>query len=155
MSRTTLDAWVGIFVTMGVVALVFLALKVGNLGGSTLSNPYKLTAEFDNVGTLKVRGAVKSSGVVVGRVSDIEFDPKTYMAKVTLNIDGRYKFPKDTFAKILTSGLLGEQYIGLSPGGDDQMLASGDTIARTQSAVVIEELISQFMFNKASEGAKP
>ena len=155
MSRTTLDAWVGVFVTMGVVALVFLALKVGNLGGSSLENAYKLTAEFDNVGTLKVRGAVKSSGVVVGRVSDIEFDPKTYMARVTLSIDGRYKFPKDTFAKILTSGLLGEQYIGLSPGGDEQMLASGDTIARTQSAVVIEELISQFMFNKASEGAKP
>ena len=152
MSRTTLDLWVGFFVTMGIVALTFLALRVGNLGGSTISEAYQLTAKFDNIGSLKVRAPVKSSGVVIGRVSAIDYDIQTYEARVILTIDGRYRFPKDTFAKILTSGLLGEQYIGLAVGGDEKMLATGDTISKTQSAIVIEELISQFMFNKASEG---
>jgi len=152
MNRTTLDLWVGFFVSMGIVALIFLALKVGNLGGSNLKEAYAITARFDNIGSLKVRAPVKSAGVVVGRVGAISFDLATYEAQVTLNVDGRYKFPKDTFAKILTSGLLGEQYIGLAVGGDEKMLGAGDTIAKTQSAVVIEELISQFMFNKASEG---
>ncbi len=152
MTRTTLDLWVGFFVSMGILALIFLALKVGNLGGSNLSEPYQLTARFDNVGSLKVRAPVKSSGVVVGRVGAISFDMATYEAQVTLNIDGRYQFPTDTFPKILTSGLLGEQYIGLAVGGDEKMLHGGDTISKTQSAIVIEELIGQFLFNKASEG---
>lgn len=152
MNRTTLDLWVGFFVSMGIFALIFLALKVGNLGGSNLNEAYAITARFDNIGSLKVRAPVKSAGVVVGRVGAISFDLATYEALVTLNLDGRYKFPKDTFAKILTSGLLGEQYIGLAVGGDEKMLGAGDNIAKTQSAVVIEELISQFMFNKASEG---
>ena len=153
MSRTTLDLWVGFFVSIGVVALVFLALRVGNLGGSTVGDSYQLTAEFYNIGSLKVRSPVKSSGVVVGRVSAIEFNTDTYEAQVTLTIDGRYRFPKDTFAKILTSGLLGEQYVALAVGGDEKMLQDGDSITKTQSAMVIEDLISQFMFNKASEGA--
>lgn len=154
MSRTTLDLWVGLFVSMGVVALIFLALKVGNLGGTTIRDSYQITAQFDNIGSLKVRAPVKSAGVVVGRVSTIDFNMETYEAQVTLTIGGRYQFPKDTFAKILTSGLLGEQYIGLAVGGDEKMLKNGDNITKTQSAIVIEELISQFMFNKASEGAE-
>ena len=153
MSRTTLDLWVGFFVSMGIVALVFLSLRVGNLGGSQMQDAYLLTARFDNIGSLKVRSPVKSSGVVVGRVSAIRFDMETYQAEVSLIVDGRYQFPKDTFAKIMTSGLLGEQYVGLAVGGDEIMLKGGDTIAKTQSAIVIEDLISQFMFNKASEGA--
>lgn len=152
MNRTALDLWVGFFVTIGIGALVFLALRVGNLGGTSIRNSYPLTADFDNIGSLKVRAPVKSSGVVVGRVSAVDFDQEVYEARVTLSLDGRYQFPKDTFAKILTSGLLGEQYIGLVVGGDEEMLKSGDRITKTQSALVIEELISQFMFNKASEG---
>jgi len=152
MNRTIVDVWVGIFVTMGVVALTFLSLRVGNLGGTTIRDSYPLVMHFDNIGSLKVRAPVKSSGVVVGRVSAIDFDMETYEAKVTLLIGGRYQFPKDTFAKILTSGLLGEQYISLAVGGDEKMLQGGDTISKTQSAIVLEELISQFMFNKASEG---
>lgn len=157
MNRTALDLWVGFFVAIGIVALVFLALKVGNLSSSTLSNTtYVVKAQFDNIGGLKVRAPVKSAGVVVGRVAEINFDGQTYMADVTFNIDSRYTFPKDTFASILTSGLLGEQYVGLEVGGDSQMLKSGDKIAKTQSAVVIEKLISQFMFDKAATGpSKP
>ena len=157
MNRTALDLWVGFFVAIGFVALVFLALKVGNLGSSTLSgSTYTLTAQFDNIGGLKVRAPVKSAGVVIGRVGEIDFDSQTYMASVTLNVDSRYQFSKDTFASILTSGLLGEQYIGLEVGGDSTMLKNGDKIAKTQSAVVIEKLIGQFMFDKAAEGsAKP
>jgi phospholipid/cholesterol/gamma-HCH transport system substrate-binding protein len=132
---------------------LFLALRVGNLSSSNFAETYQLTAKFDNIGGLKVRGPVKSAGVVVGRVTDIRFDPETYEAVVTLSIDGRYRFPKDTFASILTAGLLGEQYIGLDAGGDERQLKSGDVVAKTQSAVVLEKLISQFMFNKASEGS--
>lgn len=155
MSRTTLDLWVGFFVSMGIAALIFLSLRVGNLGGTQIKNAYLLTARFDNIGSLKVRSPVKSSGVVVGRVSAIRFDIETYQAQVQLTLDGSYQFPKDTFAKIMTSGLLGEQYVGLAVGGDEIMLKGGDNIAKTQSAIVIEDLISQFMFNKASEGAAP
>lgn len=155
MSRTTLDLWVGFFVSMGIVALVFLSLRVGNLGGTQIQDAYLLTARFDNIGSLKVRSPVKSSGVVVGRVSAISFDMGTYQAQVTLTLDGSYQFPKDTFAKIMTSGLLGEQYVGLAVGGDETLLKDGETITKTQSAIVIEDLISQFMFNKASEGAAP
>ena len=151
MSRTTLDLWVGFFVAVGLGALLFLALKVGNLASSNSGETYPIYAKFDNIGGLKVRGAVKSAGVVVGRVAEIRFDPEAYLGVVTLQMDARYKFPRDTFATINTSGLLGEQYIGLEVGGDTAMLNSGDTIKKTQSAVVLEKLISQFMFNKAAE----
>ncbi|MDR0996083.1 MAG: outer membrane lipid asymmetry maintenance protein MlaD [Zoogloeaceae bacterium] len=153
MNKAALDLWVGFFVALGIAALLFLALKVGSLTGVDIKNPYVLTAQFDNVGGLKVNGPVRSAGVLVGRVSGITFDPETYEAKVTLNIDSRYHFPKDTFASIYTSGLLGDQYVGLEPGGDDKMLASGDAIFKTQSAVVLEKLVSQFLFNKASDPA--
>lgn len=152
MNRKLLDLWVGFFVAIGIAALLFLALRVGNLSASNFLETYQLTAKFDNIGGLKVRGPVKSAGVVIGRVSDIRFDPATYEAVVTLNVDARYHFPKDTFASILTAGLLGEQYIGLDVGGDERMLNAGDAIAKTQSAVVLEKLISQFLFSKASEG---
>jgi phospholipid/cholesterol/gamma-HCH transport system substrate-binding protein len=152
MNRTVLDLWVGFFVALGIAAVMFLALKVGNLSTAHLSETYVLQAKFDNIGGLKVRGPVKSAGVVVGRVTDIQFDPATYEAVVTMSIDGRYRFPKDTFASILTAGLLGEQYIGFDAGGDDKMLKAGETIAKTQSAVVLEKLISQFLFSKAADG---
>jgi phospholipid/cholesterol/gamma-HCH transport system substrate-binding protein len=151
MSRTTLDIWVGFFVAVGLGALLFLALKVGNLASSSSGETYAVQAKFDNIGGLKVRGAVKSAGVVVGRVTEIRFDPEAYQGVVTIQVDARYKFPRDTFATINTSGLLGEQYIGLEVGGDTAMLKAGDTIKKTQSAVVLEKLISQFMFNKAAE----
>lgn len=152
MNRTVLDLWVGFFVALGVAALLFLALKVGNLSSGRISDTYVLQAKFDNIGGLKVRGPVKSAGVLVGRVTDIRFDPASYEAVVTMDVDGRYRFPKDTFASIFTAGLLGEQYIGFDVGGDEKMLQPGDTIAKTQSAVVLEKLISQFMFNKAADG---
>jgi len=151
MSRTTLDLWVGFFVAVGLGALLFLALKVGNLASSSSGETYAIQAKFDNIGGLKVRGAVKSAGVVVGRVTEIRFDPEAYQGVVTIQVDARYKFPRDTFATINTSGLLGEQYIGFEVGGDTEMLKPGDTIKKTQSAVVLEKLISQFMFNKAAE----
>jgi phospholipid/cholesterol/gamma-HCH transport system substrate-binding protein len=152
MNRTVLDLWVGIFVAIGIASLMFLALKVGNLSSAHLSETYMLQAKFDNIGGLKVRGPVKSAGVVVGRVTDISFDPATYEAVVSMSIDGRYVFPRDTFAAIYTAGLLGEQYVGIDVGGDEAMLKPGDTISKTQSAVVLEKLISQFIFSKASEG---
>jgi phospholipid/cholesterol/gamma-HCH transport system substrate-binding protein len=152
MSRKLLDLWVGFFVALGFVALLFLALKVGNLSASNFAETYSLSAKFDNIGGLKVRGPVKSAGVVVGRVVEIRLDPESYKAVVTFSIDGRYRFPTETIASILTSGLLGEQYVGLDEGGDDKMLNSGDLIAKTQSAVVLEKMISQFLFSKASEG---
>lgn len=152
MNRTVLDLWVGIFVAIGIASLAFLALKVGNLSSARLSETYTLQAKFDNIGGLKVRGPVKSAGVVVGRIADIRFDSVSYEAVVTMNIDGGYQFPRDTFASIYTAGLLGEQYVGLDAGGDESMLKPGDTISKTQSAVVLEKLISQFIFSKASEG---
>lgn len=155
MSRTTIDLWVGFFVAIGIAALLFLALKVGNLSSTSSGETYALQARFDNIGGLKVRAAVKSAGVVVGRVSEINFDPEAYMAVVSMKVDGRYKFPKDTFATINTSGLLGEQYIGFEVGGDAEMLKAGEAIKKTQSAVVLEKLISQFMFSKAAESDGP
>jgi len=152
MTRTTLDLWVGVFVAIGLGALLFLALKVGNLASFSTAETYRLEARFSNIGGLKVRAPVKSAGVVVGRVADIGFDTQTYEAVATLNIDARYKFPRDTSAKILTSGLLGEQYIGMEAGADTRMLADGGKLRLTQSAVVLENLISQFLFNKAAEG---
>lgn len=151
MSRKLLDLWVGFFVVVGFAALLFLALRVANLSGENFSETYTLSAKFDNIGGLKVRGPVKSAGVVVGRVSEISFDAQAYEAVVKLTIDSRYQFPKDTFASILTSGLLGEQYVGLDAGGDERKMKAGDVFAKTQSAVVLEKLIGQFMFNKASE----
>jgi phospholipid/cholesterol/gamma-HCH transport system substrate-binding protein len=154
MNRKVMDLWVGVFVAIGFAAVLFLALKVSNFSASSFASTYEITATFDNIGGLKVRGPVKSAGVVVGRVADIQFDPQTYEAKVLLRIDSQYQFPRDTFASILTSGLLGEQYIGLDAGGDERMIPPGGKVAKTQSAIVLEKLISQFLFNKASEGKK-
>ncbi len=152
MERSTLDLWVGLFVVAGLGALTILALKVGNMGSFGGTETYQLSASFTNIGGLKPRAAVKSSGVVVGRVAAITFDNDKFMAKVIMNIETRYKFPKDSSASVLTAGLLGEQYIGIEGGGEDAMLANGDALKLTQSAVVLEKLIGQFMFNKAAEG---
>lgn len=152
MQRKSLDLWVGIFVLLGAAALLFLALKAGNMSSLSFDKTYAVTTKFDNIGGLKPRAPVKSAGVVVGRVGDIHFDDKSFQAVVTLNLEGSYKFPKDSSAKILTSGLLGEQYIGLEPGGDTENLAQGDKIRMTQSAIVLENLIGQFLYSKAAEG---
>ena len=155
MKQKSLDLWVGVFVAIGLGALLFLALKVGNLASfSGATETYLVKASFDNIGGLKKRAPVKSAGVVVGRVENIVFDTETYEAAVELSIDRRYEFPKDTSAKILTAGLLGEQYVGLAAGGDTAKLKNGDTLKITQSAVVLENLISQFLFNKAADGNK-
>ncbi|MBX3651631.1 MAG: outer membrane lipid asymmetry maintenance protein MlaD [Burkholderiales bacterium] len=152
MERSMLDLWVGLFVVAGVAALVVLAFKVGNMSSMGGGETYAITANFDNIGGLKPRAPVKSAGVVVGRVTAISFNNERFTAKVTMAVEKTYQFPKDTTASILTSGLLGEQYIGLEGGGDDQMLKAGDNIRLTQSAVVLEKLISQFLFDKAAEG---
>jgi len=154
MNRSTIDLWVGLFVAAGFGALLFLALKVGNLASFTTNESYQVQAKFANIGGLKIRAPVKSAGVVVGRVAGIHFDTETYEAIVTMNVDGRYKFPRDTSAKVLTSGLLGEQYVGLEAGGDGMMLKNGDRLRLTQSAVVLENLIGQFLYNKAAEGSE-
>ena len=151
MNRSTIDLWVGIFVVAGLAGLLFLALKVGNLASFSTSQTYQVIAKFANIGGLKVRAPVKSAGVVVGRVADIRFDTETYEAIVSMNIDTAYPFPRDTTAKILTSGLLGEQYIGLEAGGDGVMLKNGDRLRLTQSAVVLENLIGQMIFNRAAD----
>ncbi|MFJ5380386.1 outer membrane lipid asymmetry maintenance protein MlaD [Cupriavidus sp. CER94] len=151
MKKNSLDYWVGLFVVVGFAALLFLALKAGNMSSLSFQDTYAVTAQFDNIGGLKPRAPVKSAGVVVGRVASINFDDKQYQATVTMNLDKRYEFPRDTSAKILTSGLLGEQYIGLEAGGDDKMLAQGSKITMTQSAVVLENLIGQFLYNKAAD----
>ncbi len=148
MERTTLDLWVGIFIAAGIGAILVLALKVGNFSFNN-SDSYEVYAYFDNIGGLKVRAPIKSAGVVVGRVASISFDTKEYKARVAMRIDSRYKFSKDTTASILTSGLLGEQYVGLDTGADDEMLKNGDTITLTQSAIVLEKLIGQLVFSKA------
>lgn len=151
MSRTVMDFWVGLFVMMGIGALLILGLKVGNLTSYNTGEVYTLTGNFENIGGLKIRAPVKSAGVVVGRVLNIQFSLETYDAVVTIGINSSFQFPKDTFASILTSGLLGEQYIGLSPGGDNEMLTDGDKIMKTNSAMVLEEMIGRFLFDKASE----
>ena len=151
MKKSALDFWVGLFVVAGFVALLFLALKVGNMSAFTFQETYAVEARFDNIGGLKPRAPVKSAGVVVGRVAAIRFDDKTYQATVVMNLEKQYQFPKDSSAKILTSGLLGEQYIGLEAGGDTAMLAQGSRITMTQSAVVLENLIGQFLYNKAAD----
>ncbi len=152
MERSKNDFWVGLFVVIGTLALVFLALKSANLLSLNFDTTYRVTAKFDNIGGLKSKAAVKSAGVVVGRVESIVFDDKTFQARVTMAMESRYAFPKDSSLKILTSGLLGEQYIGIEAGADVQNLAAGDSIQSTQSAVVLENLISQFLFSKAADG---
>jgi phospholipid/cholesterol/gamma-HCH transport system substrate-binding protein len=152
MSRATLDLWVGIFVAAGIVALVLLALKVSNASTSFRADKeYTVSAEFQNIGSLKAGAPVRSSGVMVGRVEAVSFDTAKYVARIVLKIDERYPFPKDTTAAVLTSGLLGEQYVGLEAGGDDQRLKDGDLIKLTQSAVVLEKLIGQVLFDKAQD----
>ena len=158
MKRTTLDLWVGIFVTAGVVALFILALKVGNASSVSVSDGYRVFAEFDNIGGLKVRAPVKSAGVVVGRVEGIVLNTQTFRAKVALRIDNQYPFPTDSSASILTAGLLGEQYVGMDGGGDEANLKDGDQLKITQSAIVLEKVIGQFLYGKAAEntsGAAP
>jgi len=154
MERTTLDLWVGMFVVAGMAALVMLAMKVGNLGTYNVSEAYQVHAYFSNIGGLKVQASIRSAGVLVGRVTEITLDTERYEAKVVMSLDKRYQFPRDTFANILTSGLLGEQYIGLMPGGDEEMLKDGEQLKQTQSAMVLEDLIGKFMYSKAAESAK-
>ncbi|HEX4585201.1 MAG TPA: outer membrane lipid asymmetry maintenance protein MlaD [Burkholderiaceae bacterium] len=152
MERRNLEILVGLFVVIGALALVFLSLKAANLASFSFDKTYTLTARFDNVGGLKVRAPVKSAGVTVGRIRSITFDDKNFQGVVTMEIDDRYQFPADTSAKILTSGLLGDQYIGLDPGGDEKNLKPGDSIKLTQSAVVLEDLIGKALYGKAAEG---
>ncbi|MBI3729384.1 outer membrane lipid asymmetry maintenance protein MlaD [Undibacterium sp. Ji83W] len=152
MQKKSLDFWVGLFVLLGAAALLFLALKAGNLSSLSFEQTYTVTGRFDNIGGLKPRAAVKSAGVVVGRISEIKFDDKTYQATVVMELEKRYKFPKNSSIKILTAGLLGEQYIGLTAGSDEKLLVAGDRITFTQDAIVLESLISQFLFSKAADG---
>lgn len=152
MERSKNDIWVGMFVLIGAAAILFLALQSANLLSLNFQSTYRVTARFDNVGGLKPKAAVRSAGVVVGRVESITFDDKTFQANVTLAMQSQFKFPKDSSLKILTSGLLGEQYLGVEPGADANMLAQGDRVQSTQSAVVLENLISQFLFSKAAQG---
>ena len=153
MQRSKNDLWVGLFVLIGAVAILFLALQAANLLSLNFQTTYAVNAKFDNVGGLKPKAAVRSAGVVVGRVEKIVFDDKSFQARVTLAMQSRYAFPKDSSLKILTSGLLGEQYLGLEPGSDAKTLAAGDTIGSTQSAVVLENLISQFLYSKAADAS--
>lgn len=156
MKRATSDLWVGIFAALGCAAVLFLALKTANLTvGSGSNGTYSLYAEFDNIGGLKVKAPVKMAGVVVGRVTDIRLDNKSFRARATLEMDKQYQFSRDVSAEILTSGLLGEQYIGLLQGGDPDNLAAGDTIKLTSSALVLEQLIGKFMLNAAEKPAAP
>ena len=156
MQRSRTDVWVGLFVLIGALALVFLALKSANLLSINFDQGYRVVAKFDNIGGLKPQAAVRSAGVVVGRVESIDFDDKSFQARVNLALDRRYAFPKDSSLKILTSGLLGEQYVGIEAGADSANLAAGDVITTTQSAVVLENLISQFLYSKAADGkSKP
>lgn len=151
MTREKTDFWVGLFILVGIIALAFLALRAGNLSSFSFGAKYQVQARFDNIGGLKVRAPVKSSGVVVGRVATISFDNKRFQAVAMLEIEKPYSFPDDSSASILTSGLLGENYIGLTPGGDEKMLAQNSEIKYTQSAVVLEELISKFLYSSASK----
>lgn len=153
MERSTLDLWVGLFVCAGIGALLVLAMKVGNMASIGVgADTYTINGHFDNIGGLKPRAPVKAAGVVVGRVTSIEFDTNRFTARVSMSLEGKYKFPKDTTASILTSGLLGEQYVGLEAGGDTDNIANGESLKLTQSAVVLEKLIGQFLYSKAAEG---
>jgi len=152
MHRKTIDVWVGLFVLLGLAALLFLAFQAGNMRTLSFGQTYSITGRFDNIGGLKPQAPVKSAGVVVGRVGEITFDDKSFQASVRLDMESEYKFPKDSSLKILTAGLLGEQYIGIEAGGDEKNLAEGDRITRTQSATVLEDLINQFIYSKAADG---
>ncbi|XZG70032.1 outer membrane lipid asymmetry maintenance protein MlaD [Chitinibacteraceae bacterium HSL-7] len=155
MKRGLIDFWVGVFVLTGAAAMLFLALKVSSQGsGVAPAATYSVTADFENIGGLKVRAPVKSAGVVVGRVTQIALNTETYLAHVTLALDKRYAFSRDTSAEILTSGILGEQYIGLEPGADDKVLEEGGQITITSSAIVLEQLISRFLFSKAGSAGE-
>src|SRR3954462_543985 len=151
MGRKSIETLVGLFVLLGIAGLVFLALKAANLGTFSAGDTYTLPAKFDNIGGLKVRAPVRSAGVTVGRVASITLDPKTFQGVVRLDLQRSVQFPSDSSARILTSGLLGDQYVGLEAGAEDKVLAAGDVIKSTQSAVVLESLISQFLFNKAAD----
>jgi phospholipid/cholesterol/gamma-HCH transport system substrate-binding protein len=155
MQRSKNDLWVGLFVLIGGAAILFLALQAANLLNLSFQTTYRIEARFDNIGGLKPKAAVKSGGVVVGRVEGITFDDKTFQARVSLAMESRYKFPKDSSLKILTSGLLGDQYVGIEAGAEEKILAGGDVIANTQSAIVLENLIGQFLYSKSAEGATP
>ncbi len=152
MQRSKIDVWVGLFVLLGAAAILFLALQAANLLSLSFQPTYQLDAKFSDVGGLKAKAAVRSAGVLVGRVEGITFDDKTFQARVSMAMDSRFAFPKDSSLKILTSGLLGEQYLGLEPGAEEKSLVAGDTISNTQSAVVLENLIGQFLYNSASSG---
>jgi phospholipid/cholesterol/gamma-HCH transport system substrate-binding protein len=152
MQRSKIDVWVGLFVLLGLAAVLFLSLQAANLLNLGFQPTYKISARFDNIGGLKPKAAVKSAGVVVGRVESITFDDRSFQALAVLALDSRFTFPKDSSLKILTSGLLGEQYLGLEAGADEKNLVSGDSIQSTQSAVVLENLISQFLYGKAADG---
>jgi phospholipid/cholesterol/gamma-HCH transport system substrate-binding protein len=152
MHRKSIDVWVGLFVLLGVLALAFLALKAGNMSTISFAKTYSVTGRFDNIGGLKPQSPVKAAGVVVGRVGAIDLDNHSFQANVRLDLNPAYKFPKDSSLKILTSGLLGEQYIGIEAGGDTNNLAEGDRITHTQSAAVLEDLINQFIYSKAADG---
>ena len=151
MGKKSIETLVGLFVLLGAAGLVFLALKAANLGSFSAGDTYTLTARFDNIGGLKARAPVRSAGVTVGRVSSIALDPKTYQGVVHMEMERQMQFPVDSSARILTSGLLGDQYVGLEAGADEKNLAAGGIIKQTQSAVVLESLISQFLFNKAAD----
>jgi phospholipid/cholesterol/gamma-HCH transport system substrate-binding protein len=153
MQRSKNDVWVGLFVLLGVAAILFLALKSANLLSLNFQSTYKVSARFDNIGGLKRQAAVKSAGVVVGRIESITFDDKTFQATVHMNLQSQFQFPKDSNLKILTSGLLGEQYLDVSPGADEKNLVAGDKIGSTQSAVILENLISQFLYSQAEKPA--
>ena len=153
MERSLLDIWVGVFVVAGIGALVMLALKVSNASTFEMSESYKVYADFENIGGLKIRAPVKSAGVLVGRVDNIQLDAESYLARVTIRVDKRYAFPRDSTANILTAGLLGEQYVGLDAGGDPANFKDGDKFRRTQSAIVLEKVIAQVIFSKTSEAS--
>ena len=153
MQTSKNDVWVGLFVLIGAVAILFLALQSANLLSLNFEKTYHVTGRFDNVGGVKPKAAVRSAGVVVGRVESISLDDKTFQANIRLELQSRYAFPKDSSLKILTSGLLGEQYIGIEPGGDERNFADGDVITQTQSAIVLENLISQFLFSRAADSS--
>jgi phospholipid/cholesterol/gamma-HCH transport system substrate-binding protein len=155
MQRSNNDIWVGLLVLIGAAALLFLALQSANLLSLSFQKTYNVSAMFDNIGGLKKQAAVKSAGVVVGRVKEINFDGNSYQARVVIAIEVQHQFPKDSSLKILTSGLLGEQYIGIEAGAEEKVLAEGDKVQDTQSAVVLENLISKFLYNKAAEPAAP
>ena len=151
MDRSMIDLWVGLFVAVGISALLFLALKAGNVDSIIKSEGYSVSAEFDNIGGLKAKAPVKSAGVIVGRVSSVNFSNQSLRAVVKLDLDERFQFPKDSSASILTAGLLGDQFVGIDPGGSLENLMEGDRLRITQSAIVLEKVIGQFLYGKMSE----